>query len=779
MINIIKRWNKQSLAFKLSVSILIGVFFVFTALVIFLFQNTERIISSRAQMIGEQSVRTYVADMTHLAIDTEQLVLNTKNMLSQLESDDVPSLELALNSAIKTIYHSTLTFTDAWVYVFSPEDVSRGTLYRSESLKENVSFKGEKVENLYEIFAWFKEVPKVEEIYWSEPYEDKRNQKLVVTCLVPFMFQNSNDFDGLVALTVDLSKMKESVDTFLSSEKGSLLLISRKGLYITHPDPEIALKMTIFDLAKRNKVPELTRSGQEVLSGKTGMTRLSYSSVVKGPAIVFYAPIPPLKWGLRLVYSEKEIFKPIRRVQYMMILPFIAGMLILFLIIYQICHKSTKQLLGLSRIAVQYGNGDFAKKFEENASTREIGMLSKAMNDMRENLLNYIEIEKKSAIEKERNENELNIARSIQNAALSTDYPKHRAFNLATKMVPARQVGGDFYDFFFIDKNHFAILVADVSGKGIPAALYMMKAQALIKNTAQNKKSLAEVFYEVNNALYEGNESCMFVSAFMAVINLSNGMTEYVNAGHTHPLLDSGNGYEFIRPEKNVVLGIKKNMRFVTQKLKMKTNNRIFLYTDGVTEAENEKTAFYGEERLKKILQKKYDSPLTTMDYVLQNIQKFAGNAPQSDDITMLEFCYLGLNGDQITLAAKMENLVKALDFLKKDMQKRKIAENVQFKLISAAEEIFVNIVSYAYPNFEDGTVDIVTDYRNNVYMASFVDAGRKYNPLAIKEPEVNEKLEARKVGGLGIFLVKKLADNVEYEYSNNHNILRIEVKNG
>ena len=107
MINIIKRWNKQSLAFKLSVSILIGVFFVFTALVIFLFQNTERIISSRAQMIGEQSVRTYVADMTHLAIDTEQLVLNTKNMLSQLESDDVPSLELALNSAIKTIYHST------------------------------------------------------------------------------------------------------------------------------------------------------------------------------------------------------------------------------------------------------------------------------------------------------------------------------------------------------------------------------------------------------------------------------------------------------------------------------------------------------------------------------------------------------------------------------------------------------------------------------------------------------------------------------------------------
>ena len=770
--------NKQSLAFKLSIGILICVLVVFLGLGVFLSKSARHIVSSNAEEMGKKSVQAYVSDITHLALDTEQLVLNTKNMLSQLEDNDVESMELALNSAVKTIYRSALTYTEAWVYVFPPEDVSYGTLYRSVDLNGNVSFKAQKIENFYKIFPWFKEVPKIEEIYWSEPYEDMLTKKPVVTCLVPFLFQNSSDFDGLVALTVDLSKMKESMDSFSSSEKGKLLLISKNGLYITHPDPEIALKMTIFDLAKRNKVPELTQSGQEVLSGKTGMTRLSYSSVVKGPAVAFYAPIKHLSWGLRLVYSENEIFNPIRRVQYMTILPLIIGMLVLFLIVYHICHESTKQLLSLSKIAANYGKGDFSKSFEEKASAREVFVLSKAMNDMRENLLNYIQKEKEAVIEKQKNESELNIARSIQSSALSTSYPKHHAFKMSTKMVSAKRVGGDFYDFFFIDRNHFAIMVADVSGKGIPAALYMMKAQALIKNAVKSSKTLSEAFYTINNDLYESNDSCMFVSAFMAVVDVLSGEVEYINAGHTHPLFDDGNGYEFIRPEKNVVLGVKKNVRFITQKLTMKRNDRLFLYTDGVTEAENKNSDFYGEERLKKVLSQKFVSPEKTLDHVLKNIRKYAGDTAQSDDITMLEFCYQGTNGRQLTVDAKLDKLSEVLSFLRDDMCENNILPSVQFRMIEAAEEVFVNIAQYAYADFENGKVDILTDFRENTYMAAFIDGGRKYNPLAIKDPKVKADFRDRQIGGLGIFLVKKLADFVEYEYDNNHNILKISVIN-
>lgn len=752
---------------------------VFVLLVIFLSKTSERIISQKTEQIGEKTLQSYIGDITHLTLDTEQLVLNTKNMLSQLPENDIESVHLVLNSAIKTIYHSTLTFTDAWVYIFPPEDVSYGTLYRAENLEGTPSFKTQEVNNFYDLFPWFKEVPKIEEIYWSEPYKDKISDKTVVTCLVPFMFQNSSDFDGLVALTVDLSQMTESINSFSFDETGKLLLVSRSGLYIAHPDPKIALKLTIFDLAKKINLPQLEHAGNQILSGHSGTIFLPHSSVFNGSVIFFYAPVPEMKWGLFLVYSEDELLKPIKQVQYLMILPLLIGMLILFFIIYKTCHFSTKKLLTLSKIASQYGQGNFKQEFENITSSDEIGTLSKAMNDMRTNLLNYIKKEKEEAGEKQKAESELNIARDIQKSALSVSYPQHDAFQICTCMIPAKQIGGDFYDFFFIDRNNFAIVVADVSGKGIPAALYMMKSQTLIKNIVKERKDLADAFYQINNELYEGNESCMFVSAFMAVINILDGKVEYINAGHTHPLIDTGNGYQFIRPEKNVVLGVFKNFTFKTQTLQLKPKDRIFLYTDGVTEArEGSEDSFYGEDRLEKTLDRKFTSPEETLQYVLNDIKNFAGNAPQSDDITMLEFCYSGLNGGELTIPALTDNLVQVIAFLKNDMTQKDICQSAQFKVIQAAEEIFINIADYAYPDVPNGMVDILTNMKDNTYMVAFIDGGRKYNPLAIKDPKITNDFKKKKIGGLGIFLAKKLSDEIEYAYDNNHNILKIKVIN-
>ena len=345
-------------------------------------------------------------------------------------------------------------------------------------------------------------------------------------------------------------------------------------------------------------------------------------------------------------------------------------------------------------------------------------------------------------------------------------------------MVPARQVGGDFYDFFFVDRNHFAIVAADVSGKGIPAALYMMRAQTLIKNITKEKRNLSEAFYQINNELYEGNDNCMFVTVFMAVIDIFSGEVEYINAGHTHPLFDDGTGYHYIRPEKNVVLGIRKNFQFKSQTLKMKKNDRIFLYTDGVTEAENPQTQFFGEESLKNTLSQKFVSTDETLKSVLISIQRFADGAPQSDDITMLELCFYGIEGNSLTVDAKNENLFKVIEFLKQDMTNQGVCSDAQFKVIAVAEEIFANIASYAYPNTADGKVDIITNVRDNKYMAAFIDSGQKYNPLERKDPVITSDLKDRKIGGLGIYIAKKLSDEIEYFYDNNHNILRIKVIN-
>ena len=393
------------------------------------------------------------------------------------------------------------------------------------------------------------------------------------------------------------------------------------------------------------------------------------------------------------------------------------------------------------------------------------------MSNMRTNLLKYTENERKEAAEKQKNKSEMEIACNIQKSSLSTKYPQHAAFKIATTMIPAKLVGGDFYDFFFIDDDNFAIVIADVSGKGIPAALYMMKAQTLIKNISKGKLTPDQVFYHTNNQLYEGNDTCTFVTAFMAVINLKTGVVNYVNAGHTPPIFNN----KFIQPEKNIILGIRKNATFITQTTQINPGEHIFLYTDGVTEAENMENKFYGADRLLKTMEKSTTDPKKNLDIVLTEIQKFASGAQQSDDITMLDFVYCGFK-HRVTLPADNKKLRELIEFLKEDMARHNVNKKSQFNLVTAAEEIFSNIADYAYEDKSSAVVEMETFIENNIYYVRFMDNGKEYDPLKHKDPDVTVSLKDRDIGGLGIFMAKKLSDSIDYDYKDGKNILTIGV---
>ena len=770
---ILKWLNKYSLNFKLNVSILTCVSLSFLALIYFITEYAKPIIISQIDNSAFKSVTAYASDIDYLASDTEQILTNIKNTLVQTDELNKNSLRVVLNSAIKTISHSELNFTETWVYIFNPINVSKGTLYLSEKTDDDrTAFRFERVRNFYSRFPWFKEVPKIEKVYWSEPYTDEKTKATVVTCLVPFKFQDATDFNGLAALTIDLSSIQKNIYNFSFFESGRLLLVSRTGLYVTHPDPQISLKMTVFDLAKKMGSVELARAGNELLQGKTGHTMMHSSSVFQDSSISFYAPIKHMGWGLFLVYSQNEFLKPIRDFQFLIagILLIVVGLLLF--IINRICNSSTTQLLNLSKLAEEYGSGDFTKNFDETPSSADIDLLAKALTSMRSNLLNYTEKERKEAAEMQKRQSEIDIARAIQQASLSTKFPKHNAFSISTLMIPAKKIGGDFYDFFFINEEKFAIVIADVSGKGIPAALYMMKAQTLIRNMSKSDVDIASAFYKVNNELYEGNDTCMFVTAYMAVININNGVVECINAGHTPPIIFNDKNVSFMTPKKNLILGIKRNVDFVVETFKLKTNDHILLYTDGITEAENNKSEFYGSERLQKILRKNKKNPEENLNLVLKDIRKFVKEHPQSDDITMLDFIYLGGQDKKITLKAKNEHLYDMVEFLQKDMRRHKLSLKKQFNLIMATEEIFSNIASYAYHEKSNGTVRIRTFVKNNMYYVEFLDSGKRYNPLSHQDPNVKTKLKDRKIGGLGIYLAKKLSDDIRYDYYDGFNIL-------
>ncbi len=256
-----------------------------------------------------------------------------------------------------------------------------------------------------------------------------------------------------------------------------------------------------------------------------------------------------------------------------------------------------------------------------------------------------LERQVKDSKEKQQIASELEVATHIQTSMLPCvfpAFPSRKEFDIYATMMPAKDVGGDFYDFFLVDDNHLALVIADVSGKGVPAALFMVIAKTLIKDRAQEGTRPDEVFTKVNKLLCEANEEGLFVTAWLGVIEISSGRLDYVNAGHNPPLVRTNEReYEYLRTKCNFVLAGFEETKYCLCGLNLSIGDSLFLYTDGVTEATNERKELYGEKRLKDILNKnKEKTSKELIEAVKKDVDDFVGNASQFDDITMLSFCY-------------------------------------------------------------------------------------------------------------------------------------------
>ena len=271
----------------------------------------------------------------------------------------------------------------------------------------------------------------------------------------------------------------------------------------------------------------------------------------------------------------------------------------------------------------------------------EFDSLSNDINATVDTLKRYI----KEA--EERIDAELAFAKAIQHSALPAVHPLYdnrKEFDIFASMHTAKEVGGDFYDFYFIDEDHLAFLIADVSGKGIPAAMFMMRSKTIIKSYAESGMSVEEVFTLANEKLCEGNDAGMFVTAWMGILNIRNGKVLFANAGHNHPLVKHSDGtFEYLKSRAGFVLAGMERVRYRKNELVLEPGDAIYLYTDGVTEATDLNEELYGEDRLHSILEKYKDE---TMEVICSEIKKdvdlFAGEAPQFDDITMLALKYNG-----------------------------------------------------------------------------------------------------------------------------------------
>lgn len=374
---------------------------------------------------------------------------------------------------------------------------------------------------------------------------------------------------------------------------------------------------------------------------------------------------------------------------------------------------------------------------------------------------------------------ELEYAKQIQLSALPINFPENVDYNINASMNAAKEVGGDFYDFYILDENHVAILIADVSGKGIPAAMFMMTAKTIIKDLAESGLEVNEIFTKANQKLCENNESNMFVTAWMGIIDLETGTLQYSNAGHNPPLILKENGeFEYLRSKAGFILAGMDGIRYRKNELSLSKGDRIFLYTDGVTEATNVDKELYGEERLLNYLNNNKDtSSKEILNKIKENIDEFAGSEPQADDITMLIFDYNKTKDIRIEqeFNAVKEELPNIITLLETELDKYGASLKTTTQLTVAVEEIFINIANYAYGD-NQGICKFSLNYKENLreLTITFEDNGKPFNPLAKEDPDVTLSAEDRQIGGLGIYIVKKTMDEVTYSYENDKNILKL-----
>lgn len=291
-------------------------------------------------------------------------------------------------------------------------------------------------------------------------------------------------------------------------------------------------------------------------------------------------------------------------------------------------------------------HGEFTGLLQKVRGHNEIGTLAKSVEKMSNDIQRYIDDLTQATAEKERLGAELNVAKQIQAEMLPRVFPpyeNHKEVELFASMEPAKEVGGDFYDFYMIDDDHFAVVVGDVSGKGVPAALFMVITKTLLKDTAAHELDPAKIFEHVNQILCEGNESGLFVTCWLGILTLSTGELKFANAGHNAPLILQGGEIKYLSTKPNLMLAGMDGVPYQTHCEKLAKGDRLFIYTDGVTEATNDMNELYGENRLITVMKYAVDkSPRDVIDLVRNDIDEFVNGAPQFDDITMLEMAYMG-----------------------------------------------------------------------------------------------------------------------------------------
>ena len=515
---------------------------------------------------------------------------------------------------------------------------------------------------------WYRQAVEEGKLVFSDIEIDKRTGEMCVTCALP-VYGADGTLLGVAGADLFLTDMQRAVAE--STENGGyLMVVNQSGHVIISPEDKSAFQVLnsaeAVDL-RDSKNPQLASLIRDALRGKTGVRSVALKD---GNYYMVGVPMKTVGWALIAAFSEAEAEQPVRLLEEnyhkiqqeaasayraqsaqrnTRVLAVLAALLVLMLAGALLAGKRiVKPLNSITNRIADLKEGDLEFRMEEAYRTGdEVELLAQSFADLSHKTVEYIDQVRQVTAEKERIGTELHVAQQIQEGMLPSifpAYPDRKEFDLFATMHPAKEVGGDFYDYFLIDEDHLALVMADVSGKGVPAALFMMVSMAILKNNAMMGKSPGEILAAANETICSNNKMQMFVTVWMGILEISTGRITAANAGHEYPALcRQGGPFELYNDRHGFVVGGMEGVRYQAYEMNLRPGDKLFLYTDGVPEATNGGKELFGTERMIAALTKYAGgTPRDILEGVRKSVDAFVGNAEQFDDLTMLCLEYRG-----------------------------------------------------------------------------------------------------------------------------------------
>jgi sigma-B regulation protein RsbU (phosphoserine phosphatase) len=597
--------------------------------------------------------------------------------------------------------------------------------------------------------------------------------------------KDKNDqFIGVINTSLSITWLSQTISAVKPYPNSYSIMIGRGGTYFVHPDTTKITRQTIFTQTMEQPDTALTALGYAMQRGEEGMKHMNIDGK---DCYVFYKPLGQTGCSMAIVCPESDIFGGFDRLRNSVRAIVLVGLLLMLYLFIRIITRELQPLRRLADEAETIASGQFDAMLPDFKRIDEIGQLSHSFGNMQQSLVKYIDELKNTTAQKASIESDLRIASGIQMGMLPEQFPTREDrddVELYASLTPAKEVGGDLFDFYFRDEKLF-FCIGDVSGKGVPASLFMAVTRSTFRTVSAHESMPDRIVTIMNKTIADMNKNHMFVTLLVGVLDLPTGRLHYCNAGHDAPLL-IGAGVGELPCDPNIPVGFMPTWKYSLQEARIFTGTTILLFTDGLTEAMNADYEQFQMERVNEVanraLSNQQQSPRQLIAQMTDAVHEFVGDAEQSDDLTMMAIQYIKQQSDvkmrkSIVLPNDTQEVPRLNAFVDEVCKSVGFDEGKTMEIKVAVEEAVVNVMNYAYPPEQRGDVTIEAASNDIRLKFTIIDSGKPFDPTVQNEVDTTLSAEARSIGGLGIHLIRQNMDSINYERVDNLNVLTLRKK--